>query len=42
MNAQGWTFLIVGLTFALYVGIAIRARATSTASSMWRAREFLP
>jgi cation/acetate symporter len=27
---QVWTFIIVGLTFALYIGIAIRARAGST------------
>jgi cation/acetate symporter len=30
MSTQAWTFTIVGLTFALYVAIAIRARATST------------
>ncbi|MCB0635103.1 MAG: cation acetate symporter [Lewinella sp.] len=30
MDVQGWTFLIVGLTFALYIGIAIWARAGST------------
>ena len=24
MDVQGWTFLIVGATFALYIGIAIR------------------
>ena len=30
MTIQNWTFLIVGLTFALYVGIAISARAKST------------
>ncbi len=30
MSVQGWTFLIVGLTFALYFGIAIWARAGST------------
>ena len=23
MDVQGWTFLIVGVTFALYIGIAI-------------------
>ena len=31
MDAQTWTFLIVGLTFALYIGIAIWSRASSTA-----------
>ncbi len=31
MDVQLWTFLIVGLTFALYIGIAIWARADSTA-----------
>jgi cation/acetate symporter len=30
MDVQTWTFIIVGLTFALYIGIAIWARAGST------------
>ena len=30
MDVQGWTFLIVGLSFALYIGIAWWARAAST------------
>ena len=30
MDAQAWTYLIVGLTFSLYIGIAIWARAGST------------
>lgn len=30
MGLQAWTYLIVGLTFALYIGIAIRTRASST------------
>jgi len=30
LGVQNWTFLIVGLTFALYIGIAIRSRAGST------------
>ena len=30
MDVQGWTFLIVGLTFALYITIAIIARASTT------------
>ena len=30
MDVQGWTFLIVGVTFALYIGIAIATRARST------------
>lgn len=30
MGVQLWTFIIVGLTFALYIGIAIWARAGST------------
>jgi len=30
MSVQTWTFLIVGLTFALYIGVAIWARAGST------------
>jgi cation/acetate symporter len=30
MDVQTWTFLIVGATFALYIGIAIKARAATT------------
>ncbi|MEM1328363.1 MAG: sodium:solute symporter family protein [Bacteroidota bacterium] len=30
MDVQVWTFIIVGLTFALYIGVAIWARAGST------------
>lgn len=30
MDVQSWTFLIVGVTFALYIGIAIWSRAGST------------
>lgn len=30
MDAQTWTYIIVGLTFSLYIGIAIWARAGST------------
>ncbi len=30
MTVQGWTFLIVGLSFALYIGIAVWSRASST------------
>ena len=30
MDVQAWTFIIVGLTFALYIGIAIWSRAGST------------
>ncbi|GAB4545721.1 MAG: cation acetate symporter [Phycisphaerales bacterium] len=30
MTVQAWTFIIVGLTFALYIGIAIWSRAGST------------
>jgi len=30
MSVQLWTFIIVGLTFALYIGVAIWARAGST------------
>ena len=30
MNVQTWTYLIVGLSFALYIGIAIWSRASST------------
>ncbi|HEV2147455.1 MAG TPA: sodium:solute symporter family protein [Longimicrobiaceae bacterium] len=31
MGIQGWTYVIVGLTFALYVGIAIASRVRTTA-----------
>ena len=30
MSVQAWTFLLVAASFALYVGIAIRSRASST------------
>ncbi|ARM30554.1 sodium:solute symporter family protein [Prosthecochloris sp. HL-130-GSB] len=30
MDVQAWTYLIVGITFALYIGIAVWARAGST------------
>ncbi|MEQ8762822.1 MAG: sodium:solute symporter family protein [Planctomycetota bacterium] len=30
MNVQAWTFVLVGLSFALYIGVAIWARARST------------
>ena len=30
MDVQAWTFLIVGLSFALYIGIAVWSRAGST------------
>jgi cation/acetate symporter len=37
MGIQGWTFLIVGLTFALYIGIAIWSRVRTRRASTWRA-----
>ena len=30
MSVQTWTYILVGLTFALYIGIAIYSRAGST------------
>ncbi len=30
MNVQAWTFVLVGLSFALYIGVAIISRAGST------------
>ena len=30
LSVQNWTYIIVGLTFALYIGIAIWSRASST------------
>ena len=30
MNVQAWTFVLVGLSFALYIGIAVWSRAHST------------
>ena len=31
MGIQAWTFIIVGITFAIYIGIAIRSRVKDTA-----------
>ena len=30
MNVQAWTFILVGLSFALYIGVAVWSRAGST------------
>ena len=30
MDILTWTYIIVGLTFALYIGVAIKTRASST------------
>ena len=30
MSVQAWTFVMVGLSFAIYIGVAIRSRASST------------
>ena len=30
MSVQAWTFVMVGLSFALYIGVAIWSRASST------------
>ena len=30
MDAQFWTYFLVGITFTLYIGIAIWSRAKST------------
>ncbi|MHC5003016.1 MAG: sodium:solute symporter family transporter, partial [Planctomycetota bacterium] len=30
MNVQAWTFVLVGLSFALYIGLAVWSRARST------------
>ena len=30
MDVKTWTYIIVGITFALYIGIAIWSRAKST------------
>ena len=30
MTVQTWTFIMVGLSFVLYIGVAIRSRASST------------
>jgi cation/acetate symporter len=34
MDLQTWTYIIVGVTFALYIGIAIWSRAGSTKNFM--------
>ncbi len=31
MSIQGWTYLLVGITFSVYIGIAIWTRVRSTA-----------
>ena len=30
MDVQAWTYIIVGITFMLYIGIAIWSKANST------------
>jgi len=30
MDVQAWTIVILGLTFSLFIGVAIRSRAGST------------
>ena len=30
MSVQAWTFVMVGLSFAIYIGVAIWSRASST------------
>ena len=30
MDVQSWTYLLVGITFAVYIGIAIWSKAAST------------
>ena len=30
LDVQNWTYILVGITFALYIGIAIWSRAGST------------
>ena len=30
LNVQNWTYILVGISFALYIGIAIWSRANST------------
>ncbi len=41
MDIQGWTYLIVGLSFALYIGIAIATRVRST-SGFYVAEQGVP
>jgi cation/acetate symporter len=40
MDLQTWTYIIVGITFALYIGIAIWSRAGTT-KEFYVAGEFL-
>src|SRR5512141_1534091 len=42
MGILGWTWLIVGLSFALYIGIAIWARAKSTGDFYVAAKQIHP
>jgi cation/acetate symporter len=40
MDLQTWTYIIVGITFALYIGIAIWSRAGTTKEFCCRRRNF--
>jgi hypothetical protein len=37
MSVMTWTYLIVGLGFALYIGIAIRSKVGTRGTAMSRA-----
>ena len=41
MTVQLWTYILVGITFALYIGIAIWSRAGSTKEFYVAGEEFL-
>ena len=41
MDLLTWTYLLVGLSFALYIGIAFWTRAGSTEEFTWQVEVFL-
>ena len=41
MSVQLWTYILVGITFAFYIGIAIWSRAGSTKEFYVAGEEFL-
>ena len=42
MDQTAWNFIFIGITFGIYVFIAIRSRAASTKNTMWQAEACPP
>ena len=42
MNVQAWTFVMVGLSFALYIGVALWSKARSTGDFLRRWQQCSP